>query len=45
MLAKGFSVNGANTILVDVNEKFLSEAKRESEEAAKSVGITAHVDT
>lgn len=44
MLAKGFSVNGANTILVDIDEKFLSEAKIESEEAAKGVGVTANVD-
>jgi hypothetical protein len=44
MLAKGFSVNGAIPILVDINEKYLLEAKRESEEAARSVSVTAKVE-
>jgi hypothetical protein len=37
MLAKGFAVDGAKTILVDIDEISLLAFKSESEEAAKSV--------
>ena len=45
MLAKGFAVNGSNTILIDINEEQLVTCKKESEEAAQSVGITTSIHT
>ncbi|TVY85430.1 Rhamnolipids biosynthesis 3-oxoacyl-[acyl-carrier-protein] reductase [Lachnellula suecica] len=45
MLAKGFSVNGANTVFVDIDENFLLEAKKEAEDLAKTVGVDAKVHT
>ncbi|KUI72435.1 Gluconate 5-dehydrogenase [Cytospora mali] len=43
MLSKGFSVNGAKTILVDVNEEGLEKTIAESAEAARSVGVEPNI--
>ncbi|KAK5111735.1 hypothetical protein LTR85_011780 [Meristemomyces frigidus] len=39
MLAKGFAVNGAKIILVDINAEGLQETERICQEAAASVGL------
>ncbi|CZR64867.1 uncharacterized protein PAC_14766 [Phialocephala subalpina] len=45
MLAKGYAVNGAKTILVDINPESLLETKEQSSSAAKSVERDAKIYT
>lgn len=39
MLARGFTANGAKTILIDVNEKALEDVKAELQELCSSSGL------
>lgn len=45
MLAKGFAVNGAAIILIDIDEKSLFGTKHEAEEASKTIGVEASITT
>lgn len=41
MLAKGFTANGANTVLIDIDGSGLATTKSELEGITKSLGISS----